>query len=328
MEKQYVISIKTILTTFAILLAAYVVYRLGPVFAIILISTLIVLALEPLVKYFMKFTVWNRPVSRSLAVIQTYAIFIIAIVAVFTIGLPPVISQAQRLLMNLTSLLSGLNVPTDSVRITDVIPQLSQFTGNVFKTLTSGFMTLTSVFTILMLSIYMSLDWENLKHKLLSVFKEPLKEEMTNVVDEVETNVGHWVKGQLVLMFVIGTVTFVGLSVLRVDYPLALGLIAGLLEIVPILGPVIAAVLSAIIAFSADPIKGLAVLGLFAIIQQLENNILVPKIMQRVSGFSPLVILIALITGSNFFGVVGAIVAVPITMILAIVVKSVLRHTG
>ena len=328
MEKQYVISIKTILTTFAILLAAYVVYRLGPVFAIILISTLIVLALEPLVKYFMKFTVWNRPVSRSLAVIQTYAIFIIAIVAVFTIGLPPVISQAQRLLMNLASLLSGLNVPADSVRITDIIPQLSQFTGNVFKTLTSGFMTLTSVFTILMLSIYMSLDWENLKHKLLSVFKEPLKEEMTNVVDEVETNVGHWVKGQLVLMFVIGTVTFVGLSVLRVDYPLALGLIAGLLEIVPILGPVIAAVLSAIIAFSADPIKGLAVLGLFAIIQQLENNILVPKIMQRVSGFSPLVILIALITGSNFFGVVGAIVAVPITMILAIVVKSVLRHTG
>jgi len=328
MEKQYVISIKTILTTFAILLAAYVVYRLGPVFAIILISTLIVLALEPLVKYFMKFTVWNRPVSRSLAVIQTYAIFIIAIVAVFTIGLPPVISQAQRLLMNLASLLSGLNVPADSVRITDIIPQLSQFTGNVFKTLTSGFMTLTSVFTILMLSIYMSLDWENLKHKLLSVFKEPLKEEMTNVVEEVETNVGHWVKGQLVLMFVIGTVTFVGLSVLRVDYPLALGLIAGLLEIVPILGPVIAAVLSAIIAFSADPIKGLAVLGLFAIIQQLENNILVPKIMQRVSGFSPLVILIALITGSNFFGVVGAIVAVPITMILAIVVKSVLRHTG
>ncbi|HLC93909.1 MAG TPA: AI-2E family transporter, partial [Patescibacteria group bacterium] len=222
MEKQYVISIKTILTTFAILLAAYVVYRLGPVFAIILISTLIVLALEPLVKYFMKFTVWNRPVSRSLAVIQTYAIFIIAIVAVFTIGLPPVISQAQRLLMNLASLLSGLNVPADSVRITDIIPQLSQFTGNVFKTLTSGFMTLTSVFTILMLSIYMSLDWENLKHKLLSVFKEPLKEEMTNVVEEVETNVGHWVKGQLVLMFVIGTVTFVGLSVLRVDYPLAL----------------------------------------------------------------------------------------------------------
>ena len=151
---------------------------------------------------------------------------------------------------------------------------------------------------------------------------------MTNVVEEVETNVGHWVKGQLVLMLVIGVLSFFGLWALGVDYPLALALIAGLLEAVPILGPVISAVLASVIGFSQDPIIGLAVLGFFTILQQLENNILVPKIMQRVSGFSPLVILIALIVGSNFFGVMGAIVAIPITMILVIVVKSVLRHTS
>ncbi|KKS16112.1 MAG: hypothetical protein UU77_C0043G0002 [candidate division WWE3 bacterium GW2011_GWC1_41_7] len=328
MEKQYVISVKTIVTTLLILLAAYIVYRLGPVFAILLISTLIMLALEPLVGYFMKFHIWNKPVSRSLAVILTYAIFIVVIAVVITIGLPPVITQVQRLVASLVALIASFSGNPDSIRLSDFIPQLGQISGNVFRTVTSGFVTLTSIFSIIMISLYMSLDWINIKERLLSLFKEPLKEEMTNVVEEVETNVGHWVKGQLVLMLVIGVLSFFGLWALGVDYPLALALIAGLLEAVPILGPVISAVLASVIGFSQDPIIGLAVLGFFTILQQLENNILVPKIMQRVSGFSPLVILIALIVGSNFFGVMGAIVAIPITMILVIVVKSVLRHTS
>ena len=164
-----------------------------------------------------------------------------------------------------------------------------------------------------MISIYMSLDWENLKRRFISLFPNKFKLEVLRIIEEIETNVGHWVKGQLVLMLVIGSLSFVGLAILQVPYPLALGLIAGVLEIVPILD---------------TPLKSLAVIALFIGIQQLENNLLVPKIMQKVSGFSPLVILVALLIGSNFFGIVGAIIAVPVTMIAAIVIKSILKHTN
>src|SRR3990172_9764949 len=150
MEKQYVISVKTIVTTLLILLAAYIVYRLGPVFAILLISTLIMLALEPLVGYFMKFHIWNKPVSRSLAVILTYAIFIVVIAVVITIGLPPVITQVQRLVASLVALIASFSGNPDSIRLSDFIPQLGQISGNVFRTVTSGFVTLTSIFSIIM----------------------------------------------------------------------------------------------------------------------------------------------------------------------------------
>jgi len=144
---------------------------------------------------------------------------------------------------------------------------------------------------------------------------------------EVERNVGQWLKGQLLLMLVVGLASFIGLLLLDIRYPLALAMVAGLLEIVPMIGPVLSAVVAAIIGFSETPVKGVGVIALFLIIQQLENNLLVPKIMQKVSGFSPLIILLALLIGSEFFGVVGAIVAVPTTMIISIILKRVLGRS-
>jgi len=106
---------------------------------------------------------------------------------------------------------------------------------------------------------------------------------------------------------------------------LALGLISGLLEIVPMVGPIISAVFAAIIALASNPIKAVGVVVLYIIVQQLENNVLVPKVMQKVSGFSPLVILTALLVGGEFFGVAGAVMAVPATMTLGIIIKKIFR---
>ena len=94
------------------------------------------------------------------------------------------------------------------------------------------------------------------------------------------------------------------------------------------LGPVFSAILAGVIAFADSPIKALGVVVLFTLIQQLENNLLVPKVMQRVSRFSPLVILLALLVGGHFFGIVGAIIAVPITMILSILLKRMLQYSS
>jgi predicted PurR-regulated permease PerM len=327
MDRQIVITIKTVLIALLMVLAGYVIYRLGPVFAILLVSGLLVLSLEPLVRFFMGFKLFNKPISRGFAVLLTYATFIIVVALIFTVGLPPVLVQAQRLLANLPVVIAALT-GQEIVGIIDFLPQLADVPRQVFDVLTVGLSTLATIFSVFILSIYMSLDWENIKTRFLSLFSGSTKEEMSNIVHEVETNIGHWVKGEITLMTVIGIASFIGLSILGIEYALALALIAGLLEIVPILGPVISAILAAVVGFSDSPIKGLAVLGLFILIQQLENSLLVPKIMQRVSGFSPLVILIALLIGNNFFGLVGALIAVPTTMVGAVIVRSVLKHTN
>ena len=123
-------------------------------------------------------------------------------------------------------------------------------------------------------------------------------------------------------MLVIGVASFIGLSILGVRYSVGLGLLSGIFEAIPNVGPVLSAIVAGLIGFTDSPIKGIGVVSLFVIIQQLENNLLVPKIMGKVSGFRPLVILLALLVGANFFGIIGAVCAVPVTMIASTILKK------
>lgn len=329
MDREFKLAIKIILFIFALIICGYVIISLGRTLAIVLIAGLIVISLESIVKFFMRGTLFNKSVSRSFAVIITYSLVISTFVLIFTIGLPPVIVEGQTLVLNLLQLLQ--KVPDiDGLRlsVSNVLPQVSQFSGGVLTFTYALFSNITTLLSILVLSVYMSLDWENLKDHFTHLFPKHLQQEVHEVLAEIESNLGYWVKGESFLMFIVGFGCFLGLYALGIKYPLALGLVAGLLEIVPILGPVLSAILAAIIAFSESPIKGVGVLVLFFIVQQLENNFLVPKIMQKVSGFSPMIILLALLIGSNFFGMVGAILSVPITIVAVIIIKRFLPRSS
>ncbi|GIW69397.1 MAG: hypothetical protein KatS3mg101_0144 [Patescibacteria group bacterium] len=328
MDKQVVISFKTILLTFAVALAGYVIYRLGSVIGILAIATLLAISLESAVNYFMNLTVFNKPLKRSAAVLISYGLLLFVMIIVGTIGVPPVINQFQKMIVGISQIGHELNLGEDfNLQISDFLPQAANVSSQVLSVTISLFSNVAAIFSVFVLSIYMSLDWKNIKKRFISLFPEHLEDEVEDTLSEVEKNVGHWVKGQLILMIVVGLASFLGLLLLDVKYPLALGMIAGLLEIVPMIGPVLSAVIAAIIGFADAPIKGVGVVALFIIIQQLENNLLVPKIMQKVSGFSPIIILLALLIGSEFFGIMGAIVAVPSTMIISIILKRTLGRT-
>jgi predicted PurR-regulated permease PerM len=326
MDKQINISIKTIVFTLLLVVAMYVVYRLGPVIGILLIATLLVVAMEPFIKKLMKIYLFNKPISRGFAVIICYVLLILTLVAVATLGIPPVLSQLQKMLISLSGIVGNLNLGNNlSLSLSDFIPQISKFSSGVISVTFSVFSNITTLFSLLILSIYLSTDWIHIKRQLISLFPDGKEEAVEETINTIEVSVSHWVKGELILMLVVGSACFVGLEILGIKYALALGIVAGFLEIVPILGPVISAVLAAIIAFADSPIKGLGVIALFILVQQLENNILVPKIMQKVSGFSPLVILLALLIGSEFFGITGAIISVPATLVISVIVKRLLR---
>jgi len=328
-DKEIVISIKTVLFTLLLLLVGYVVYRMGPILAIICIAALLMISLENSVQTLMKQTFLNRPLPRSLAVILVYAMLILLIFVVLTLIVPPVITQAQTLLTNLSFILEKLQLSESAeISLSSLLPQATSVSSGFLNVTISIFTNVATFFTLLVISIYMSLDWPNLKKRFMSVVPKKFKDIVGDTIVDIEISVGHWLKGETFLMLVVGTMSFIGLSVLQVPYPLALGLVSGILEAVPMIGPLLSAIVAAIIGFSVSPVKGLMVIGLYIIIQQLENNLIVPKVMGRVSGFSPLVILLALLIGSNFFGIVGAILAIPTTIILVIVVKRVLRYTA
>jgi len=326
MDKQVVISIKSIVVIMLLVAGIYVLYRLGTIIGILLLATLLVVSLEPLVRKLTKFNVLNKPLSRGIAVIISYLLLIAVLVFVATVGIPPVVVQLEKMLASLSSITSKINFGEYvSFSLSDLLPQASKLSSSVLSVTVSVVSNLATMVSLIILSLYLSMDWVRIKKQFISLFSDKKQDMVEDTIGEVELSVSHWVKGQLLLMLVVGAASFVGLQILGVKYPLALGIVSGVLEVVPMLGPVLSAILAAIIAFADSPVKGLGVIVLYIIIQQLENNLLVPKIMQKVSGFSPLVILIALLIGSEFFGIVGAIIAVPATVVGAVILKRVLR---
>jgi len=115
-------------------------------------------------------------------------------------------------------------------------------------------------------------------------------------------------------MIIIGVLTYIGLTLLNIKYALALSLIAGLLEIVPVLGPVLSSIPAIIIGLSDSMFSGLAVIALYFVIQQAENQIIVPYVMKKAVGLNPIIILSALIIGGRVGGVLGILLAIPITL--------------
>ena len=128
--------------------------------------------------------------------------------------------------------------------------------------------------------------------------------------------------GQLILMLLVGSITYIGLRLLGIPYALPLAILAGLLEIVPYFGPIIAAIPAVIIGFSISPIIGIATTALAFLIQQLENYLIVPKIMEKSVGVSPIIILLALTIGFKITGPMGALISVPVFITLQVFVKE------
>jgi predicted PurR-regulated permease PerM len=152
------------------------------------------------------------------------------------------------------------------------------------------------------------------------------------VIKTVERDFGQWVRGQLLLGLAVGVGTFIGLIVLSQFFPVfgqyavLLSVIAGLLELVPIIGPIISAVPAVLLGATESPAAILAAIGLYFIVQQTENNFLVPKIQGNAVQLHPAVVVFAIIIGGSLAGLLGAILALPMTAAFRDVVRYLFRR--
>jgi predicted PurR-regulated permease PerM len=135
-----------------------------------------------------------------------------------------------------------------------------------------------------------------------------------NMFVRVQDKLGLWLRAQLLLSGIIFLVTWIGLLILGVKYSLVLALIAGITEVIPFIGPIIGAIPAVLLAFLQSPIKALLVLILYLVIQQLEGNILVPKVMQKTVGLNPIVVIVVILLGAKIAGVLGALLSIPVAV--------------
>jgi predicted PurR-regulated permease PerM len=141
-----------------------------------------------------------------------------------------------------------------------------------------------------------------------------------HLIARMQEKIGRWLRGQLLLSLIIFLMTYAGLTILGVRYALVLALFAGVTELIPYIGPFIGLVPALFIALTQSPIVALGVLVLYIIIQQLENYVIVPKVMQRAVGLNPIVIIVAMLVGAKMAGILGIILAVPVATALSVAV--------
>jgi predicted PurR-regulated permease PerM len=185
----------------------------------------------------------------------------------------------------------------------------------VFRTITGGLM---GAFTCVILTAYFIVDGERTFHWALSLLPAEHRPRISATMIRAEARVRHWLIGQAALMAILGSSVAIVFGLLQIKYFYALAVIAGILNIVPIIGPLIALVLAAIIAAFDSWTKLAGVLLFFAVYQQVENAILTPRIMKLSVDLPPLAVIIALLIGGALAGVLGALIAVPTAALLAV----------
>ena len=318
MDNQIKQTIKIMLVVTAFVLTGLLLFKLISLIVLLYTAFLLSLVLEPMVRYFSSKVFLNKLISRPAAVILTYFVFVISVAGIFVLIIPQAVSQL--------GLLGDVVIPVVNLPVRDIFGaislDLSKFYPDVFS-LTASFV---SKFFYLLFglaaSIYISIEWPDIKRRFLRLPLGKYKRDIEDSFGDIEESLGNWAKGQLILMIVVGVASTLGLIIVGGgQYAISLGLLSGLLEFVPMVGPFATAFLAFFIYLPISPIKALAVVGLFVLIQQLESNILVPKVMQKISGFSPLTVLVAIFIGSEFYGVVGALIVLPTFMIGAILLS-------
>lgn len=166
------------------------------------------------------------------------------------------------------------------------------------------------------LTFYWILESEHLKQAAFLLVSLQKREEVRNLVHEIEAKVSGYILGQGLLCLIIGVMAFAAYLLIGLPNALLLAVFAGLLEAVPTIGPFLGAVPAIIVALSISPMTALWVIVATTVIQQLENSLLVPRVMNRVIGVRPLVTLLALLAFGSLFGILGALIALPLAAVM------------
>ena len=310
-----------------IIVIALFVLKIKGILIAIFISYIIMAAFLPFVEFFQK-----KRVPRILSVVIPYAIvfafftslviplipfFVSQIQSLFTI-LPQYFGEAARIL--------GIHIETSQIgslissEIGEIGRNALELTSRVF----GGVFTTLMIFVV---SFYLLLDHDRIKRFIVNLFKTEQHEHILFTMSHIEEKLGGWFRGQVALSLSIGVMTWIGLTFLGVEFALPLALIAGILEIVPTIGPIISAIPAIIVALNTSFNAALIVAVFYIFVQAVENNLLVPRIMQKAVGLHPVVIIIGVIVGSELLGIIGALLAIPFISLILIVFNSFSKRT-
>ncbi|MGL5830645.1 MAG: AI-2E family transporter [Candidatus Altimarinota bacterium] len=329
-----------------VLLLAYFILNISNVLILFFIAFFIAAALDPLIDVLQRFRI-PRVLGLGLVYIVSFVL-----IALMIASLLPVIADqlvgiarmtndvivgistqgqsnypfAEQIKPLIDELYAAIDVKALALQLQNslqlVSTQIVSLGGNLWSVLmfiTNGLMNLL---LIAILVFFMTVDEKAVENFCISIFPNKYSEYISDRMQMVKTKIGHWIRGQFLVCVISGVATFIGLAVMGIEYSVILSVIAGVMMVIPVFGRVFAWLIALPIVLSQSPILALYMTIFYLAISQVENNIMVPLLMNKAVGLSPILIIFALLVGGQFLGLLGLVLAIPMATIIAIFLKD------
>jgi predicted PurR-regulated permease PerM len=314
--------------TFAVVVGIgllFLIWLLARPLALIILGMAIAASLAPIVAFLQK---W---LPRVVAVLIVYLLFLAFLVGVILVTIPAVVVQVEAIAERAPEWIEQIQnwlVDLDLVpAMPDLIDRMLDEIGRIARTLVAVPLLIISgffeIFLVLVISIYFLLEGPAIERFVRSLFPEGRGDRVVNVLKLIAQAMGGFVRGVAINAFAIGVLAYIGLSIIGLDFALVLGLMAGVFEIIPYLGPILAAIPILIVAFLDSVTTGLITLAFIVVLQQFESYVLTPNVMKTQTRVTPLLVVLALVLGGALGGLLGVLVAVPLAAALKVLVDEV-----
>ena len=328
--------VETVLTVAGIFVLLAALWAAREALMLVYVSALIAMGFAPLVQVIEQPRPGvRRRIPRWLAILVIYLAIVGLLVLLGLMVIPPLVAQAESLWTKLPEYFNKFQgflidhkLMTHRVTLEEAVQNAPSGTGGnavgtVLVAISSLIGGIFGLITILILSFYLLIEAHAMFEYFLRFVPAVRRGDITVAAREAVSKVSAWLRAQFVLAAVMGTFAAIGLWLMDVPYFYVIALIAAIGETIPIVGPVIGGITAVSVAITVSPKLALIVGTYFLVLHQLEANILVPKIMERRVGVSPVAVMVALLVGGALWGLIGAILAIPTAAILSVIVEEV-----
>ena len=328
-------TILTVLAlTIAVVLLLQLVWVARQVLTWLLIALFLALALNPLVEWFQRHGIPRRGLASAV----TFLLALGAIVGLSALFIPTLVDEANGFVRAFPDYVRDITEGRGELgRLAERYDLVERLQASVEEggasrvlglsstalALTKSIVTLiVAVVTIAFMTFFMLLEGPHWLERIYSVLPDDSRDRWRGVGQKIYRTVGGYVTGNLFISFIAGTATTVLLLILGVPYAFALGLLVAILDLIPLAGATLAAIIVSSVAFLDGTLNGIIVLVFFVLYQQLENHVLQPLVYSRTVQMSPLAILVSVLIGAELAGVVGALAAIPVAGTLQVLVQA------
>ncbi len=319
MTRRIDISYKTIIFSTLFLLGLWILWHILDLLLLLFVAVIFMSALTPLVNLLIRFKI-----PKALAIFAIYILIILIVGGGLTISFTPLIEETTKLALTLPAVLADL-LKVGNMDPSVVQQEITNLSRNLLSITKTVFDNLLTIILLLVLTFYLLLERENLEKRIATLFLGK-EERIDKLLKDIEGKLGAWLRGQLFLSLIIGIMVYIGLLILQIPYALPLAIMAGVLEVVPVIGPIISAIPGILLGFSISPFLGSGVTAMYFVVQQLENHLIVPQVMSKAVGLNPLVVILAIAVGGRLLGIGGALLAVPIVVVVQVIIADFLKE--